>query len=227
MTRIKDSSVEDVRAAVDMVDLVSGKTTLRRSGQPVRRPLPVPRGAHGVVLGRPGEEGLPLLRLPEGRRPHRRSSRRPRASTSSPRSSGWPTATASRSSTRTRPPRPASRASSAIGCCGCSTTRRCSTPDSCGRPARREGARAYLRGAGAHRGDRQDLPGRLCARAPGTGSARPRSRRGSPPPSSIAPDSRCAAGDGPVDRLRARVDVPADRSPGPRARVRWPADARR
>ena len=32
MTRIKDASVEDVRAAVDMVDLVSGKTTLRRSG---------------------------------------------------------------------------------------------------------------------------------------------------------------------------------------------------
>ena len=32
VTRIKDASVEDVRAAVDMVDLVSGKTTLRRSG---------------------------------------------------------------------------------------------------------------------------------------------------------------------------------------------------
>ena len=32
MTRIKDASVEDVRAAVDMVDLVAGKTTLRRSG---------------------------------------------------------------------------------------------------------------------------------------------------------------------------------------------------
>ncbi len=32
MTRIKDASVEDVRVAVDMVDLVSGKTVLRRSG---------------------------------------------------------------------------------------------------------------------------------------------------------------------------------------------------
>ncbi len=32
MTRIKDTSVEDVRAAVDMIDLVSGRTTLRRSG---------------------------------------------------------------------------------------------------------------------------------------------------------------------------------------------------
>ena len=42
MTLIKHESVEAVKEAVDMIDLVSGRTQMKRSGARVAGPLPVP-----------------------------------------------------------------------------------------------------------------------------------------------------------------------------------------
>ena len=69
MPRFTRSSVEAVRDAVDMVDLVvcpHGAAQGRRAQ--LRRHLPVPRGAQPVVQRRARREALPLLRLPGGRR---------------------------------------------------------------------------------------------------------------------------------------------------------------
>ena len=71
MARIKDSSVRDVTAAADMVEVVSGRTQLRRaSGSRFTGRCPVPRGADAELLGEPRRQALLLLRLREGRRSH-------------------------------------------------------------------------------------------------------------------------------------------------------------
>ena len=61
-------TIERVKEAADIVEVVSAHTDLRRQGARYVGPLPVPRGAHAVVLGRPAGEALPLLRLRGGRR---------------------------------------------------------------------------------------------------------------------------------------------------------------
>ena len=66
MALFTKDSIDRVRDAVDMVDLVGAKTDLRRVGHALDRALPVPRRAHAVVLGQPRGEALLLLRLPGG-----------------------------------------------------------------------------------------------------------------------------------------------------------------
>ena len=56
-------TVERVKERADIVEIVSAHTDLRRAGRAVHGAVPVPRGAHAVVLGRPAREALPLLRL--------------------------------------------------------------------------------------------------------------------------------------------------------------------
>ena len=167
MARYTDDSKERVRDAVDMVDLVGARTELQARRAPTATgPVPVPRGAHAVVRHQPGQEGLPLLRLPgAGRR--FTFVRRPRASTSSARSSCWPTATGSSSRSRTRTPRRPSAASAASGCSSCSSAPPRSTCATCGSPTRRRRPASTCAAAGWRR--------RSCAssasatrRAPGT-----------------------------------------------------------
>ena len=67
MSTITRESLEALEAAVDMVDLVGGRTPLRRSGARYVGRCPF-HEERCVVLGRSREEGL-LLRLPAGRRP--------------------------------------------------------------------------------------------------------------------------------------------------------------
>ena len=81
MARIKDASVDAVKAAADIVEVVSARTSLRRVVQrTLHGPLPVPRGAHAELLGRPRRQALLLLRLRQGRRrrPVRPGDREPR-----------------------------------------------------------------------------------------------------------------------------------------------------
>ena len=66
MARIKDSSVQDVVAAADMVEVVSAGPAPPGIGVALHGPLPVPRGEDTVVLGQPGGEALLLLRLRQG-----------------------------------------------------------------------------------------------------------------------------------------------------------------
>ena len=81
MPRFTRSSVEAVRDAVDMVDLVSARTELRKAGaRSYVGHLPLPRGAQPVVQRRARREALPLLRLPGGRGRVQASCRRSRAS---------------------------------------------------------------------------------------------------------------------------------------------------
>ena len=68
MALIKDTSVEQVREAADMVEIVGARTQLRRVGARWVGPLPVPRRAHAELLGQPRDEALLLLRLRPGRR---------------------------------------------------------------------------------------------------------------------------------------------------------------
>ena len=71
MARIKDTSVEAVKAAADFVDVVSARTQLRKAGSALHGPLPVPRGADAVLLGQRRRQALLLLRLRgEGRPDH-------------------------------------------------------------------------------------------------------------------------------------------------------------
>ena len=71
MARIKDSSVRDVVAAADMVEVVvRADAAAARVRLALHGPLPVPRGEDAVVLGEPGRQALLLLRLREGRRHH-------------------------------------------------------------------------------------------------------------------------------------------------------------
>ena len=117
MARIKDQSVRDVVAAADIVEVVSQRTSLRKAGLPVRGPLPLPRGAHPELLRQRRRQALPLLRL----RPRAATSIRFVQETENLDFVGrdrvrWPSASASRSSTRRprRRQRPHGRAAS--GC---------------------------------------------------------------------------------------------------------------
>ena len=68
MALFTKDSIDRVRDAIDMVELVGAKTDLRRVGTPLAGAVPVPRRAHAVVLGQSRGQALLLLRLPEGRR---------------------------------------------------------------------------------------------------------------------------------------------------------------
>ena len=71
MARIRDSSVRDVVAAADMVEVVSGAdAAASRLRVALHGTVPFPRGEDAVVLGEPRREALLLLRLREGRRRH-------------------------------------------------------------------------------------------------------------------------------------------------------------
>ena len=71
MARIKDSSVRDVVAAADMVEVVSGRTQFRRaSGSRYTGRCPFHEEKTPSLLGQPGREALLLLRLREGGRRH-------------------------------------------------------------------------------------------------------------------------------------------------------------
>ena len=102
MARIKDATVEAVKAAADFVDVV-GRTdaTPERRRRPLHGTLPVPRGADAVVLGqrRSTSSTTASGAAARGRPDHVRAAS-PRASTSPARSNGSPTASVSRSSTR-------------------------------------------------------------------------------------------------------------------------------
>ena len=54
MARIKDASVEAVKAAADIVAVVEARTQLRKAGARFTGLLPVPRGADAELLGQPG-----------------------------------------------------------------------------------------------------------------------------------------------------------------------------
>ena len=60
--------MREVVAAADMVEVVSGRTSLRKCRCALHGPLPLPRGADAELLGQPGRQALPLLRLRQGRR---------------------------------------------------------------------------------------------------------------------------------------------------------------
>ena len=185
MARIKDTSVAEVKAAADIVDVVSARTSLRKRVEPIHRALPVPRGADAELLRRPGRQALLLLRLRQGRRrrPVRPGDGEPRLRRR--RSSGSPTGSASRSSTRSR-----RRAQDAA-------RRRRERLTALARPGggvlragalglRGRRARAGLpRRPSARRGDRARVPSRPLAGSRGSsrrrGSAASRSRRSARP----------------------------------------------
>ena len=52
MALISPESLERVKQAADIVEVISAHTDLRRQGARWIGPLPVPRRAHAVVLGR-------------------------------------------------------------------------------------------------------------------------------------------------------------------------------
>ena len=169
-----------------------GRDAAAQVGRRVARPLPVPRGADALVLGRSGEEGLLLLRLPGVRATRSGSSARPRRWTSRPRWSGWPTATASSSSTRSEPAGGRSRRARARPpAASCWTTPPTSTRGSCGTPPRpRRPAPTWPSAASPTRPPA--VPGRLRARRRADRvCVRGRSARDSPPPSWMRPGSRC------------------------------------
>ena len=51
MALISPESLDRVKQAADIVEVISAHTDLRRR-RPLHRPLPVPRRAHALVLGR-------------------------------------------------------------------------------------------------------------------------------------------------------------------------------
>ena len=67
VARIKDTSVDAVKAAANIVDLVEARTRLRKVGGRYTGPVPLPPGEDAVVLGLAGSRHVPLLRL-RGRR---------------------------------------------------------------------------------------------------------------------------------------------------------------
>ncbi len=68
VARIKETSVREVVAASDMVEVVVGADVAAQGGRALLRPLPLPRGADAELLRQPGRQALPLLRLRQGRR---------------------------------------------------------------------------------------------------------------------------------------------------------------
>ena len=68
MALFTKDSIDRVRDAVDMVDLVGHEDRPAPGGHALDRAVPVPRRAHAVVLGQRRGEALLLLRLRRGRR---------------------------------------------------------------------------------------------------------------------------------------------------------------
>ena len=215
-----------MRAAVDMLDLVGGSHAAQAIGHPLRRPLPVPRGAHGLVLGRPGQQALPLLRLPARRRPHRvrardaepRLRRRRRmARRALRRDPGVRGQLAGGGSAPGRAEAPAA----AAGRGGDVTTR-----GTCGRRPRPAPFATYLRERGIEEATARSFRlgysptawDRLCTAAGGQGLQRRGAR-----PSRAGREGAARAGR-PVPRP---ADVPARRRARPGAGIRRPAAARR
>ena len=66
VARIKDSPSRRSSAAADMVEVVGGRTQLRKAGARYTGPLPVPRGADAELLRQRGRQALLLLRLRRG-----------------------------------------------------------------------------------------------------------------------------------------------------------------
>ena len=92
-----------VRERADLVELIEARTGPgARAARSSTAPLPVPRGAHGVVLGQPRGQALLLLRLPARAATSSRSCRSRGPHLQRGASRGWPSATASRSSTSRR-----------------------------------------------------------------------------------------------------------------------------
>ena len=104
MARIKDASVEAVKAATDIVALVEGYTRLRKSGARFTGLCPFHQEKTPSFGVSPDRGTLQVLRLRRGRRRDHLRREDARTSTSSARSSGWPTGSACRSSTRRRSP---------------------------------------------------------------------------------------------------------------------------
>ena len=103
-------SIDRLRDAVDMVDLVGTQDRPAPRGVALDRAVPVPRRAHAVVLGQRRGEALLLLRLPgQGRRLRLRRADRGARLPRGGRAAGGPLRGAS-SSARTRIPRPSSGA---------------------------------------------------------------------------------------------------------------------
>ena len=166
MARIADTSVEAVKAAADVVEVISGRTQLQAIGRALHRALPVPRRADAVVLRQSRRRHVLLLRLPARRRRDlvrrgdrgrrlRRSDRVARRSASTFRSS----------TRRLRPSRTRS-AGSGIASTPCSTRRPPSTSATSGSRRRGRQRRAYL--------ETGDSPRRSAA---STGSASPPAAR--------------------------------------------------
>ena len=134
MTRIRHESVEAVKEAVDMIDLVSGRTQMKRSGAEWRGRCPFHEERTAFVLGRPGEEGLPLLRLRRGRRCDRIRHRDGGARLLGRGGvAGGPVRRRAASTSRARPGGRSPPCASVTGCSSCWTRRRCSTSVSVGR----------------------------------------------------------------------------------------------
>ena len=133
-----------------MADLVGAPDRPAAGGLAAHGAVPLPRGAHAVVLGRRRDGALLLLRLPEGRRDRLREGDRgaglPRDAWSC-----WPSATAWSSSARARIPQEETGAAGASGCSPCSTAPRASTPTTCGSRPRRPRRASTWPGAGCPR----------------------------------------------------------------------------
>ena len=224
VTRIKDASVEDVRVAVDMVDLVSGKTVLRRSGGRFvgRCPFheertasfsvdPVKKVYHCFGCQKGGDhigfvqetEGLDFVASVEWLADRYGVKLEYEDST--------PEARKSREQ-RDRLLRLLEDSAAFYSRFLWET--------------KRGGGRARLPGTSGGSPRRPPRHFGLAMRpARGTGCASRRSERDSPPPSSIVPASRCGAAAARSTGC-APGDVPAGRSAGARARVRRASDAR-
>ena len=100
MARIKDTSVETVKAAATSSSVVEARTRLRKVGGRYTGLLPVPPGEDAELLGL-ADRGTTTASAAASAATRSRSSGRRRGSTSSARSSGSPTASTSSSSTRT------------------------------------------------------------------------------------------------------------------------------
>ena len=109
MARIKDSSVEAVKAAADFVGGRRGAHAAAQAGRAARRPLPVPRGAHAELLGQPGHKLYYCFGCHKGGDMIRFVARDAGPRLTSARSSGSPSGSAYRSSTRTCSPEQAAR----------------------------------------------------------------------------------------------------------------------
>ncbi len=148
MARFTQASIERVKEATDIVEVVSAYTDLRRAGPALHRAVSLPRRALALVLGERDREALPLLRLRGGGRRVQVRRGEGGAGLRARRSRRWPSDTGWRSSARRRIRARRSAASSGRAWARCSSARPPSTRSSCGKPSRPGKAREYLAGRG-------------------------------------------------------------------------------